>query len=136
MRRKLTLTAILASIIIAGQTAQAEQVKLNGYQQAKKIIYATFPKSTENSALRIAGCETGHTYSQWATGKAGEKGYFQIHPSNNRRSLYWKGNFVGRIMFSRLYNPWYNSKVALYMSEGGKDWHEWWICSGKLGLRR
>jgi hypothetical protein len=114
---------MLAVGIVATNTAQATKTESN-YAKAKKIIYAVFSQSTEAYALKIAGCETGYTYSKWSTGSQGERGWFQIHPSNAGR--YLPG--FGSINFNRLYNPWYNTKVAYYMSHHGHSWSEW-TCS-------
>jgi hypothetical protein len=124
--------ALIAAFTLwpASTTASHRESESENYRQAKKIVYAVFPDRYQAYALRIVGCETGHTYSRWATGSAGEHGWFQIHPGNAGRMLYdpRTGKSIGRIDFSRTYQPWYNTRVAYFMSRGGRDWHEW-TCS-------
>jgi hypothetical protein len=124
----LFLRAAILSVsifIFTGATSTAK-VSQSNYAKAKKIIYAVFPNSTEAGALKVAGCETGYTYSPHSTGSAGERGYFQIHPSNASRALYdpKTKKSAGKIQFNKLYQPWYNTWVAYYMSNNG-NWGEW-----------
>ena len=127
-----TLTLILSIAAGASVSAQASHVDriASNYATAKKIVYAVFPDRVQAYAMKIVACETGSTYSRWATGAAGERGYFQIHPSNTGRALLdpRTGKRKGSIIFGKLYQPWYNTWVAYYMSHGGRDWHEW-TCS-------
>lgn len=121
---------MLSCVKIAGAHPPKVGTVSHQYATAKKIIYSVFPASKAAYAMRIAGCETGMTYSRWATGSAGERGYFQIHPGNAGRALYdpRTGKRVGSIEFKKLYQPWYNTWVAYYMSNGGTRWSEW-TCS-------
>lgn len=63
-------------------------------------------------ALRVARCES----RLWphARGSAGERGIFQIHPVH-----------FGWLDEGRLWQPWYNAKIAWRLSRGGTSWGPW-----------
>lgn len=95
------------------------------YQIAKHIVYSIFPKETAAAALSVVDCETGGTYDESAyNGSTGVSGYFQIHPGNRGRVFHWRGKTL-ILDSSRLFDPWYNTTVAAFMSSGGKNWREW-----------
>lgn len=70
-------------------------------------------------AIRIAGCETGHTFDPHATGRAGEIGLYQIHPIHT--------TWINRLGYSfyDLYDPDINIEIAYQLSKGGTDWSHW-----------
>lgn len=114
------------------------------YRQAKRIIYATFPDSTQALMFRVAGCETGFTYSPWARNRfSGAAGYFQFLPSHDgsvfrydpwRPGSVFRGrHLVIRVEAGRLTQPWYNAKLALVMSKGGTDLSPWYASRGCWG---
>jgi hypothetical protein len=124
MRLGATLAVIVA--LASATTASAHHNIKHNYRVARYIVYATFPDSTQHRALGVVGCETGGIYNKGATNRSsGTRGYFQVHPGNDDRVIKWVGHGSITIDKDRLYDPWYNSKVALYMSKGGTDWHEW-----------
>jgi len=92
--------------------------------RAQRVIYKVFPDNTQRGAMLVARCETGRTYDRWATNRSSRTaGLFQIHPGNIGRFVYWRNRHI--IISPDLYNPWVNAEAALYLSKGGKDWHEW-----------
>lgn len=107
------------------------------YEKARRIVYATFPDSTQDAALRVVGCETGYTYSEWSYNRSGASGYFQILQGNAGRLLKYDpawpdGNkHGGKLLLipsgTKLFLPWTNTRVALFLSHGGTDFHEW-VC--------
>lgn len=68
---------------------------------------AGFPPETHDKALVIARCESG--WNTGATGSAGERGLFQIHP----------------IHFDSTYDTLGNVRAAYRISSGGRDWSAW-----------
>ncbi len=65
-------------------------------------------------AYAIASCETGGTFYNRATGSAGERGWFQIHPTH-----------FGWLDEEQLWDVRYNTKIAYRMSKGGTSWGPW-----------
>lgn len=110
--------------------ARLEQANLKNCNKAAcvpAVIRAIFPDNTEDAAVAISGCETGGTYNPRASGDGGDSlGVFQVNRA------WWGETWVDA---DRLFEPWHNTQVALRISGAGTDWHHWWICSGKLGLR-
>lgn len=137
--RALTVTVVAAIALAVTSSAGSETY----YQQAKRIVYATFPDDTQDAALRVVACETGNTFQPWSYNSSGASGYFQVLTGNAGRVLYYKwpngryeqlkirgwekikkhGKTIAVV--NRLFNPWYNAKVALFLSSGGHDWGEW-----------
>lgn len=64
------------------------------------------------TAFCIAGYETGRTYSPFARSSTDDHGEWQIH---NGLRIY------GR----RIYDIWFNARIAYKMSRGGRDWSRW-----------
>lgn len=82
------------------------------------IIRAVFPDWIEDYAIAIARCETGGTFDPRASGDGGNSiGLFQIN------HVWWHLPWVGGP--DRLVDPWHNSRVALRISGGGRDWGPW-----------
>lgn len=79
----------------------------------------SIPQSCPNpisNALGKAGCEISYCESSWvenATGLAGERGWFQIHPAH----------------FDSTYDPIGNIAAAERISKGGTDWSPWSVKS-------
>lgn len=115
---------ILAAVCVLAfaSTAHAE----TNYAQAKRIVYAVFPDSTQAAALRVVGCETGYTYTPWSYNRSsGASGYFQVLQGNAGRVLYYKGQRMTIPSGTALFLPWTNVRVALFLSQGGTNWGEW-----------
>jgi hypothetical protein len=94
--------------------------------KAQRVIHTVFPHRTYEAAMRVSLCETGRTFDRWATNRYSRTaGLFQIHPGNNGTTWYWSEGSSLTIDSTRLYNSWYNARVALYMSKGGTDWDQW-----------
>jgi hypothetical protein len=83
------------------------------------VSYASLVLDRDNAErdeeLRVVGCETGGTFNPWARNRrSGAAGYFQViarwHPWVNLR---------------RLFEPFYNARVAYRISHGGRDWSAW-----------
>jgi hypothetical protein len=119
------LVVVIALLALTVLTASANAETL--YAKAKRIIYATFPDSTQDAALRVVACETGNTFSPWSYNRSGASGYFQILQGNAGRVLDYNGHKMIIPRGQALFNPWTNAKVALFLSHGGTDWHEW-VC--------
>lgn len=66
-------------------------------------------------AAEIAKAESGG--SQYATGAAGERGYWQIHPIHGSLSTY---------------DPNGNAKAAIFLSNDGANWSAWTTYTGGL----
>lgn len=105
----------------------AEAIFSSPYMLAKHIVYSIFPSHAAPTALRIVGCETGGTYSKWAHNSLTDvRGYFQIQNEWIGETLYYNGRSI--TVQNNLYDPWYNTLVALYLSHGDNfDWH--WAAS-------
>lgn len=98
----------------------------NYYSQAKRIIHATFPDSTQEAAMRVVACETGGSYSPWSYNRSsGASGYFQVLQGNAGRVLHHGGRHLTIPSGQRLFLPWTNARVGLFLSHGGTDWGEW-----------
>jgi LysM repeat protein len=74
--------------------------------------------SEEVTAASIAMAESGG--QQYATGSAGERGYWQINPVNGSLSTY---------------NAYGNARSAVIMSRDGTDWYPWttWVDGAYAG---
>jgi hypothetical protein len=88
--------------------------KASAYSRARHIVYSVFPRATAPAALRVVRCETGGTFSPWAHNRSGASGLFQIMPFHVASPR-------------RLFEPWFNARVALRLSHGGRDWSPW-VC--------
>lgn len=71
------------------------------------LVASIFPGWAVDTALRIMDCESKGL--QNATGRAGERGLFQIHP----------------IHHDSTYDPLGNVLAAYRISSGGADWSAW-----------
>lgn len=126
----------MAVSLVLVSPANAGSKPETNWQKANRIIRAVFPDSTENAALRVVACETGGTFSPWSFNRSsGASGYFQVLQGNAGRVLKydktWPGaeKEAGHMLIipsgSRLFNPWLNARVALFLSHGGTNWGEW-----------
>lgn len=94
--------------------------------KAQRVIYTVFPHRTRLAAMGVALCETGNTFDRWATNPSSRTaGLFQVHPGNHGTTWHWQGHGSITIDRHRLYNSWYNARVAVYMSNGGTSWRQW-----------
>lgn len=59
------------------------------------------------AAVRVAWCESG--FNPGATGAAGERGFWQIHPQHSDST----------------YDPWGNGQAMVRISSGGTNWGQW-----------
>lgn len=127
------IVAFVVALAIA-VTAEAKP-RETLYQRAQRIVYAVFPDSTQEAAMRVVGCETGYTYSEWSYNPSGASGYFQVLQGNAGRVLRYDRSWPGGRQYGgqmliiprgiRLFLPWTNARVALFLSKGGTDWGEW-----------
>ena len=102
----------------------SDSYHLRNCVKAQRVVYKTFPRSTEQDAMQVASCETGDTFDRWATNSSsGTAGLFQLHPGNVGRFVKWGDRHI--VISRQLYNSWVNAKAALFLSRGGKDWGEW-----------
>lgn len=123
MQKTLVLTALILALLgnIGTKSAQAKSFE----RQAKTAIRHVFPPHAQPEAIAVSHCETGGFVDQYNE-RSGAKGIFQVIPGNDERKLFdWKGRFVLRIEYDRLYNMFYSATVAYWMSRGGRDWDEW-----------
>jgi hypothetical protein len=117
---------LCAGILIGVLLASVGLGRANAYSRARHVVYSVFPRTTAPAALRVLGCETGHRYNANAyNSRSGATGYFQVLQGNAGRVLFLRGYGTLRIVGHLLWNPWYNARVALFLSRGGRDWHEW-----------
>jgi len=118
------ILAVVVAVLVIANRADASY-----YTQARKVVYSTFPASTAAAALRVVGCETGHTYLPWSYNSSGASGLFQVLTGNAGRTLRYNGQRLTIVAWyhgqNLLFNPWYNARVALFLSHGGTDWGEW-----------
>jgi hypothetical protein len=112
MKRACALIAVALALPVGAQAATPEQQARN----VNRAIALYFPTQYEY-ARAVASCESN--LYRWATGSAGERGLFQIHPS-------WFGRRIGRYVVDadKLYQPWYNAKIAAELVRVS-GWHHW-----------
>jgi len=104
---------------------QLQRLLANPYMLARVIVYSIFPRSTAAAALSVVGCETGETYDESAHNSSTDvRGYFQVDSGNHGRVFHWNNQTLV-LNSDRLYDPWYNTKVAVFMTKGGVYWNEW-----------
>jgi hypothetical protein len=85
----------------------------NGYACAKAVVRHYFGAGWRY-ALAIVGCETGHTYSKYVRGSAGEVSWWQLHPVH-----------FGWIDEARaVADPRYATRMAIRLG-AGRDWSPW-----------
>jgi hypothetical protein len=78
-----------------------------GVERWRSLVSSVFPAYAVNTALRIMSCESGGNPN--ATGGAGERGLFQIHPVHHDST----------------YDPYGNVLAAYRISAGGSNWSAW-----------
>jgi hypothetical protein len=106
--KKLALTVVLLAALggVVGQTAQA-----SNYTSARQAVCAVFGNYC-SQAMAVVRCETGGTYSPWAT-NGQYHGIFQM--GSNERDTYGDG-----------WNVWAQAKAAFrYFIASGRDWSPW-----------
>jgi hypothetical protein len=86
---------------------------VTGYKCARAVIGHYFGGDI-GYELSIVDCETGGTFWNRALGKAGERGWWQIHPIH-----------FGGLDEDRLWDVRYNTSVAYRMSHGGRNFDPW-----------
>lgn len=110
-----------------------DRLMQSNYGYARYIVYSTFPRSTAAAALSVVDCETGGTFDRWAHNSTTDvRGYFQVDSGNGGRVFHYRGETL-TLDSSRLYDPWYNTRVALFMTSGGVNWGEW-HCQPFVGI--
>lgn len=117
--------SLISSCIVASLILIANAVAMNDSFRTPAIqaIKDVFPASTQSKAIQVADCESVHFTDQYNE-SSGAKGIFQVIPENDNRLLVYHGHGL-RIDYDRLYDFRYSARVALFMSKGGWDWHEW-----------
>ncbi len=120
------VAAFVALIAYDIATAYAKPRGETRYQQARRIINAVFPDTTERAALRVVACETGHSYSPWAKGRAPYYpfGWWQFIVQNDGRRISFAGRSM-RVDWDRMWQPWYATRAAWILSRGGTNFSEW-----------
>ena len=109
--------SLLLALLLA--TTSAPRPIFAHLDDCPAVIVETFGEQAEG-ACQIAHCETGGTFDPDATGRAGERGLFQIHPGWGVRSTY---------------DPAANAAFAYELSRGGTRWSRDWVwCSARYGL--
>jgi hypothetical protein len=112
--RKLTLTIVLLLAVGAaiGQTAQASNNAPKSNYSIERQAVCYYFGSYCDQAMRVSSCETGGTYSVWAT-NGQYLGIFQM--GSHERATYGHGN-----------NVWAQAKAAYaYFVASGRDWSPW-----------
>lgn len=122
------MKAIVVVVVVALAAAvltSSTMARPSPYRVAALAVKRHFPKE-QSFAMAVVKCETGSTYDRFATGRAGERGIFQIHPT-------WFGRRIGRYVVNskRLYNPWYNAKIAAELRRVA-GWSQW-TCARYVG---
>ena len=109
MRRLLFVSLVL--FVFAATVAQAKRPARTPYQAAVRAIYHVFgPYASQ--AMRVVHCETGGTYSVWAS-NGQYLGLFQM--GSWERRTYGHGS-----------NPWAQARAAhRYFVASGRDWSPW-----------
>ena len=125
MRRAMSLILFCAIATARTHASPRAQEARGGIERAQRILRAVFPAATWQKALRVVGCETGYSYDPAARNRSsGAFGWFQFMPGNHGRVISWHGMTL-RIDYYRMANPWYASRAALILSQGGTNWREW-----------
>lgn len=115
------LALILALLVLVGvNIARAHTTPRPAPERVLRSVF----DDRWRSAYRVAYCETGGTFNPRATGRAGERGWLQIHPVHFGRTLRYKHIRI-RVNARRLYEPLYNARVGYVLSRGGTDWSPW-----------
>lgn len=96
----------------APSTPQVDPVVRGTDEELVWSIALALAPANPLGAVRVAFCESG--FSQFATGAAGERGYWQIHPTH----------------FDSTYDPWGNGAAMARISGGGVSFGAW---AGGLG---
>ena len=125
--KRLAVMAAVSLLLAAPASAGDTKKRETNYQKAHRIVCTVFPKATCEAAMRVVYCETGGTYTEWSYNRSGASGYFQVLQGNAGRVLYYKGERLVIPSGTRLFLPWTNARVALFLSNGGTDWSEW-VC--------
>jgi hypothetical protein len=93
----------------AGSAAIPATSNVYSYLGLERLwIAAGGSSATASHAACIAEAESGGR--SWATGAAGERGLWQIHPSHGSLSTY---------------DPYYNARAAVIISANGTNWGQW-----------
>lgn len=99
------LVIFVAALALA--TSASASPRSTAWNVSVKVFGAHAP-----TALCIASAETGGTFSPTAVSPTDDHGLFQIH-----RGLETYGK--------RIYNVWFNARIAYRMSRGGTNWSPW-----------
>lgn len=104
-----TLPPVDAPVVTAAAVTPAPRFTpwFGDVEQWRTLVASVFPASAVDAALRVMACESGG--NPWATGSAGERGLFQIHP----------------LHFDSTYDPLGNVLAAYRISGGGASWAAW-----------
>ncbi|MBM4418796.1 MAG: hypothetical protein FJ033_10860 [Chloroflexi bacterium] len=122
LARVAAAAAVLATGAIVGRSdAAVEHTPPPAY---KALICRAFGAACSHW-IRIADCETGHTWNARSRGKAGEIGLFQIHPVHWYHTI--RSRHAGSVYVSpgRLTDPAFNVRVAYVLSDGGRNDRPW-----------
>lgn len=103
---RVVVLSLLVSIGILGPRPVLAMDPMGG---CPDLIIEVFGENAP-AACSVAYCETGGTFDPYATGAAGERGWFQIHPIHG-----WYSSYDTMI----------NTQYAYVLSKGGTDWHHW-----------
>lgn len=118
MRLRWTVLIFLTSIALSLPGSALSRKEDPPVSFARNAIFSVFG---DGSVGRIAVCIATRESSlnKKATGSAGERGLFQIHPGHFREN----GGFVDHPV--ELWLIWRNVKVAWRLSRQGTYWYPW-----------
>lgn len=111
--------AVFALLLSRAASQEAAAHATSPYRTIAAVFGSTAP-----AAYRVARCETGGTFNPRALGRAGERGWFQVHPIHFGRTVRSRVGSV-YVSSSRLFDPRFNSRVAYVISSGGTSWRAW-----------
>jgi hypothetical protein len=106
------LAVVSVCLTLAACGARSPQASIPASRALALHVSRVVFGSHAPTAFCLAGYETGHTYWPGSHSPTNDHGEWQIHDGL-------------RIYGSRIYDIWFNARVAYRMSNGGRDWSPW-----------
>lgn len=112
-------TTTTAAPVVARSQPSPVPAFTGSIPDAIRAGFAHFGPAVAEQAVRVSSCETGGTFSPSSTGRAGERGLFQIHPRYHQ-------DRIARLGFTwdRMYEVGPNIAVAASLY-GDSRWRPW-----------
>jgi hypothetical protein len=124
MHRRIALVVALLAIAAPAAAAPPSVEIAANKALIWRVSHVVFG-SHASTAFCIATWETGHTWSPTAGyPHGGNWGVWQINVGTWNPSLNPSSPF-SPATWARVLQPWTNARMALHISRGGTDWHQW-----------